>query len=116
VAVARKKTTVYLDPELIRAAKMRAARTGQQDYEVFEAALREYLAPVGREAARQALRGLLDRASQREGPSDEESLRLAYSELRAVRRERHLAMALDEWSAHVLVVCAFERGIGPLAG
>ena len=39
----RRKTTVYLDEELLRGAKVMAARTDRKDYEVLEAALRQYL-------------------------------------------------------------------------
>lgn len=31
----RKKTTVYLEPDLLRAAKVWAARTGRKDYEIL---------------------------------------------------------------------------------
>ncbi|HUG16235.1 MAG TPA: hypothetical protein VMM78_14620 [Thermomicrobiales bacterium] len=41
---ARKKTTIYLDPDLLRAVKVRAAEEGRHDYEIYEAALRAYLA------------------------------------------------------------------------
>jgi hypothetical protein len=48
--MARAKATVYLDPEVLRAARIRAARTGKRDSDVVEEALREYLglAVVGR--------------------------------------------------------------------
>jgi Arc/MetJ family transcription regulator len=39
----KRRTTVYLDDELLRAARVQAAREGKHDYEVFEAALRRYL-------------------------------------------------------------------------
>lgn len=41
--MAKKKTTVYLDEDLLRSARVMAARTGRKDYEVFEDALRSYL-------------------------------------------------------------------------
>jgi hypothetical protein len=40
--VAKRKTTVYVDEDVLRAAKVMAARTGRRDSEIFEAALREY--------------------------------------------------------------------------
>jgi predicted nucleotidyltransferase len=40
----KRKTTVYIDDELLRAAKVRAAESGRKEYEVFEQALRDYLA------------------------------------------------------------------------
>jgi hypothetical protein len=43
----RKKTTVYIDEALLRAAKVAAARTGKREYEVFEDALRRHLGFAG---------------------------------------------------------------------
>ncbi len=37
------KTTVYLDEDVLRGARVMAARTGKKDYEVVEEALRAYL-------------------------------------------------------------------------
>jgi predicted nucleotidyltransferase len=39
----KRKTTVYVEDELLRAAKVHAAESDRKEYEVFEAALREYL-------------------------------------------------------------------------
>ena len=39
----RKKTTVYIDEELLKAAKILAVRTGNREHEVFEEALRHHL-------------------------------------------------------------------------
>jgi hypothetical protein len=87
--VTRKKTTVYLDPALLRAAKVRAAEEGRHDYEVFEAALRSYLAPGDRDASRVALRALLDRLASRNEPvDDDEAMALANEELHVMRAER----------------------------
>ena len=72
----RAKATVYLDPEVLRATRLRAARTGKRDSDVVEEALREYLglAAVDRIRARFDL--------------DEEAIRIANEELHAMRRER----------------------------
>jgi uncharacterized protein len=43
----KKKTTIYVDEQLLRAAKVRAAETGCKEYEVVEAALRNYLTVDG---------------------------------------------------------------------
>jgi predicted transcriptional regulator len=75
--MARAKTTVYLDEELLRAAKVQAARTGRRDYEVFEEALRQYL-------GLEVLEQVWSRAELPEGPASE----LAYRELRAARKAR----------------------------
>jgi Arc/MetJ family transcription regulator len=78
--MARKKTTVYIDEELLRQTKMAAARSGKHDYEVVEAALRRYLGleVVDRVWARHAATPL----------DPDEALALAYEELRALRSER----------------------------
>lgn len=39
----KRKTTIYVDENLLRAAKVRAAETGRKEYQVVEAALEEYL-------------------------------------------------------------------------
>ena len=75
--MARAKTTVYLDEELLRAAKIQAARTGRRDYEVFEEALRQYLGI-----------DVLERVWARSDLSEKEAEDLAYRELRAARRSR----------------------------
>ena len=70
----RAKTTVYLDSELLRAAKVAAARLGKKDYEVFEEALRGYLGI-----------DVLERVWGKADLSEKEALALAYKELRASR-------------------------------
>ena len=75
--MARTKATVYLDPDVLRAARIRAARTGRRDSDVVEDALREYLGF-----------GLIDRIRSRSHLAPEEAERLAYTELHAARRER----------------------------
>jgi hypothetical protein len=70
----RRKTTVYVDEDLLRAAKVRAARTGEKEYEVFEAALREFLGF-----------GILARAGRDSDLHEDEAMRLAYRELKASR-------------------------------
>jgi hypothetical protein len=73
----RRKTTVYLDEELLRGAKVMAARTDRKDYEVLEAALRQYLGV-----------DVLERVWARSDLTEEEGLKVAYEELDAMRRER----------------------------
>jgi Arc/MetJ family transcription regulator len=70
----RKKTTVYVDEELLRSAKILAARTDRKEYEVFEEALRRYLGSsdqaesVGGRAGETALRDLRPREGRVERP------------------------------------------------
>ncbi len=80
--VDRKKTTVYIDETLLRAAKVAAARSGKREYEVFEEALGKHLGLA--EAVERIWAGI----SQQKAPSEEEATRLAGEELAAVRSER----------------------------
>jgi predicted transcriptional regulator len=75
--MSRRKTTVYLDEELLRGAKILAARTDRKDYEVLEAALRQYLGVE-----------VLERIWANSGLTEKEGLKVAYAELDAMRRER----------------------------
>lgn len=73
----RKKTTVYVEEDLLRSAKVLAARTDRKEYEVFEEALKSYLGL-----------DVLEKVWQREDlPDEEEATRLAYEELHAMRAE-----------------------------
>ncbi|HYZ29683.1 MAG TPA: hypothetical protein VE570_11535, partial [Thermoleophilaceae bacterium] len=87
-AKARKKTTVYLDPDLLTAAKVLAASTGKRDYEVMEDALRHYLGAEETAGSREALQALLERIGKRSDLDESAAEDLAYSELKAARRSR----------------------------
>ncbi|MBA2442414.1 MAG: hypothetical protein H0V53_08430 [Rubrobacter sp.] len=79
--MARKKTTVYVEEDLLRSAKVLAARTDRTEYEVFEEALKQYLGL-----------DVLEKVWRREGlPEEEEATRLAYEELHAMRAEEREA-------------------------
>jgi predicted transcriptional regulator len=76
----KRKITVYLDPEVARAAKVRAARAEKRDSEVIEEALREYLGWTA-----------LDQAQAISGLSEKEAMEIANREVHAYRRERGAA-------------------------
>lgn len=78
----RKKTTVYIDETLLRAAKVAAARSGKHEYEVFEEALREHLGLAG------AVERIWAGISPEEAPSDEEAAHISTEERAAVRSSR----------------------------
>ena len=78
--MARAKATVYLDPEVLRAARVQAARTGKRDSDVVEETLREYLGLA-----------LLQRIWEKADLSEDEALELAYDELHAMRADREHA-------------------------
>jgi hypothetical protein len=77
VAPTKRKVTVYLEPEIARAAKVRAARLDKRDSEVIEDALRAHLGIAA-----------LDEAQRVSALSEDEALELANAELHAARRER----------------------------
>ena len=74
---AKRKVTLYVDEGVLRAARVRAARTDKRDSEVVEEALRSYL---GFDA--------VERAWGRSDLSEDEAMQLALAETRAVRAER----------------------------
>ncbi len=80
--MARKKTTVYIDESLLRAAKVAAARAGKHEYEIFEEALQRHLGLVG------AVERVWQQIGPQDAPSEAEAARLANEELAAVRAER----------------------------
>lgn len=77
MATTKRKLTVYLDPEVARAAKVRAARLDKRDSEVIEDALRAHLGIAA-----------LDEAQRLSTLSQDDALELANAEVHAVRRER----------------------------
>ncbi len=79
----RRKTTVYLEDQLLRAAKVEAAMSGRKEYEVFEDAIRDYLGWR-----------IIDRVRERTGLSEAEAMEIARDELAAFRREGASAAAV----------------------
>ncbi len=77
MAITKRKITVYIDPEVARAAKVRAARLDKRDSEVIEDALRAHLGIAA-----------LDKAQQVSTLGEDEALELANAEVHAARRER----------------------------
>jgi hypothetical protein len=77
MATAKRKITVYLDPAVARAAKVRAARLDKRDSEVIEDALRVHLGITA-----------LDDAQRLSTLAEDEALELANAEVHAARRER----------------------------
>ncbi len=75
--MAKRKTTVYIDDDVLRATKVLAARTGRREYEIVGDALRSYL---GLEAVESVWR--------RSQLNEEQAEALAYEELHAMRDER----------------------------
>ena len=75
--MAKTKTTVYLDEDVLRGAKVMAARSGKRDYEIVEEALRAYLGM-----------DVLERAFDAAGMDEDDALRLAVEEVNRFRSGR----------------------------
>jgi hypothetical protein len=75
--MARKRTTLYLEDDLLKAAAERAARTGRDANDVIEEALRRYL----------GLEDVIRRIQARGDMDEDESLVLAYNELDRFRAQ-----------------------------
>jgi hypothetical protein len=72
--MAKRKTTVYLDEDLLRDAHIQAARTGKKDSELIEEAVRSYLGL-----------DILDEVWARSDLDEDAALKLAYEALDAGR-------------------------------
>ena len=79
--MARKKTTVYVDEDLLRAAKVYAARKDLRDSDVIETALRKFLGPDLFESVWDRNRDL----------DPDAATHLAYEELDEARAERRVS-------------------------
>lgn len=85
----RKKTTIYLEPDLLTATKTLAASSGRREYEVIEDALRAYMRSDEAAEGREKLRVMLDLwASEETGLSEDSALELGNSEVHAQRARR----------------------------
>ena len=76
----KKKVTLYVDEDVMRAARVRAARTDKRDSEVVEDALRAYL-------GFDVLAGVWARSDL----SEDEAMHLAVEETHAARAEKRAA-------------------------
>ena len=76
----KKKVTFYLPEQLLRAARVHAARTNKRDSEVVEEALRTYLGF-----------DTVESVWARSDLPEDEALELAVSELHAMRKEKRAA-------------------------
>lgn len=76
----KKKVTLYVDEDVMRAARVRAARTDKRDSEVVEDALRAYLGF-----------DVLADVWARSVLGEEEAMRLAVEETHATRAEKRAA-------------------------
>jgi hypothetical protein len=86
--MAKKKTTVYLDSDVLMAAKAAALTSNQSESAVIEAALRSYLRSGHGNAVWDKLGELLERVASTSNLDEDAALAQAVTEVRAVRWER----------------------------
>jgi hypothetical protein len=79
-ASSRKKVTFYLDEDVLRAARVRAARSDRRDSEIVEEALRAYLGF-----------DVVERVWARSDLGEGEAMQLALSEQHTMRDEKRAA-------------------------
>ncbi len=89
----KKKTTVYLDSDVLTATKAAALTSHRSESAVVEDALRSYLRSGHGDVARDELRSLLERVTATSDLDEEAALERAVDEVRAVRHERRLRSA-----------------------
>lgn len=87
-SVGRRKTTVYVDEDVLIATKVLAAGRGDSESKVVEDALRAYLDAGRLEAAREDLKALMDRLAERSDLDDDQTMQVAVEEVHAVRAGR----------------------------
>jgi predicted transcriptional regulator len=86
--MAKKKTTVYLDSDVLTATKAAALTSNRSESAVIEDALRSYLRSGHGDAVRDELGELLARVASASDLDEDAALTQAVTEVRAVRRER----------------------------
>ena len=92
--MARRKTTIYLDDDIRKAAKAVAIASDRSESDVIEDALQTYLGAGQMEAAGEDLRSLFARLAERqkaEPLTDDEAMALANEAVHGVRAERSAA-------------------------
>lgn len=76
----KRKVTFYVDEDVVRAARVRAARSDRRDSEIVEEALRAYLGF-----------DVVERAWARSDLGEHDAMQLAVSEIHTMRDEKRAA-------------------------
>ena len=71
----KKRTNIYIDPDLLQAIKAWASRTGRKDQEILEDALRSFLGL-----------DVVQSVWARSDVAEEEAMKLAYDEVHSSRK------------------------------
>jgi predicted transcriptional regulator len=91
--MAKKKTTVYLDSDVLTATKAAALTSNRSESAVIEGALRSYLRSGHGDAVRDELGELLARVASTSDLDEDAALAQAVTEVRAARRQRRAPTA-----------------------
>lgn len=94
--MAKRKTTVYLDADVLTATKAAALTSSRTESAVIEDALRTYLRSGHGEAVRDELTGLLARVVAESDLDEDAALAQAVEEVHAVRRARRFSKMRGE--------------------
>ena len=86
--MAKQKTTIYLDADVLAATKAAALTSKRTESAVVEDALRSYLTRERTRAVKEELGDLLERVARRSDLDENAALRIAVDEVRAARRDR----------------------------
>jgi metal-responsive CopG/Arc/MetJ family transcriptional regulator len=86
--MSRRKTTLYLDEDLLAATKMVAATSARSESDVVSDAIRAYLQTDESRAAAGRIGALLDRVTARSETTDAEAMDIALGEVSAHRKRR----------------------------
>lgn len=89
--MAKKKTTIYIDLDVLNATKAAALTSKRTESAVVEAALRSYLKGVPGDVVRDELGELLDRVAKSSDLDEEAAMSLAIEAVHEVRRERSIS-------------------------
>lgn len=85
--MSRRKTTLYLDEDLLAATKMVAATSARSESDVVSDAIRAYLQSDGARDAATEIRALLQRVTEREPVTDDdEAIEIAVAEVSSHRK------------------------------
>jgi len=98
----RRKMTTYVDEELLRSAKVLAARRGGKVYEVFEEALRRYLEEATADAGLEKKTSLAEALSERREEGDRR--------LPGVPREKAVTLSEGETLSEAVLAERESRG------
>lgn len=86
--MARRKTTVYLDDDVLTATKVVAASSARSESDVVEDALRAYLQGDAAKAAAAEVRAVMQRVAKRGPATGSTAMQVALDEVAKARKAR----------------------------